>query len=266
MRKTNFCRIRYLLVGGGVFLFIGIFIGKALPFQLFPLLIQNVDTQESISIPEAINSVVGVIQSILTFGVFLVALFGEPLKKFFKSPKLRIELDENFQENLEDPRAKIKTAAKYSRFISVHNDGNASADLCEVTLERIQFYPPSNNGSKPSPTLILSEEQQVSWLNYHYHEPRIASKSRKRFCCVELFAPDNATQPGGIPPREPKAKLVIAGFEVPEEYIGGTWEADISVISSSDKAYSKQLVITWDGAWQDRLVDLKGFEVGLKDL
>ncbi len=263
MRKPSFCRIRYILSGVVILLLVGILIGMILPF--FPLLILNINKQQPISVPEAINSIVGILQSLLTFGVFLVALFGEPLKKFFKSPKLRIELEENFQENLVDPKARVKTAARYSRFISVHNDGNASADSCEVTLERIQFYPPINNGSKSSPSLLLSEEQLVEWLNCYYG-PSIASKSRRRFCCVELLAPDNAIQPGEDPSRESKAKLVIAGFEVPEEYIGGIWEADLSVMSSSDKAYRKQLVINWDGTWQERLIDLKGFSVELKDL
>lgn len=261
MRKSSFCRIRYILSGVVVILLVGIAIGMILPF--FPLLILNINKQQPISVPEAINSIVGILQSLLTF-VFFSCSIWRTLKKIFNSSKLRIELEENFQENLVDPKVRVKTAEKYSRFISVHNDGNASADSCEVTLERIEFYPPTNNGSKSTPNLLLSEEQLVGWLNCY--EPKIPSKSRRRFCCVELLAPDNAIQPGEAPSREPKAKLVIAGFEVPEEYIGGIWEADLSVMSSSDKAYRKRLVINWDGTWQERLIDLKGFSIELKDL
>lgn len=265
MKKANLCHIKHLTIGVVIILIIGIFIGTALPFQLFSLLIQNINTQEPVSIPEAIDSVVGVIQSILTFGVFVVALFGEPIRRFFNSPKLRIELDNQFQEHLEDPKASDRKASKYSRCISVYNDGRASAEQCEVLIEKINFSP--NGGGTTASLPILKEEHSVEWINNFFGSAiQIASNSKKRFFCVELYAPDNSIVPGGNSSSLPPAQLSIGGFEVPQEYLGGEWTVDILITSSSDKAYRKQLIIKWDGIWQNRLTDLTGLEVELKDI
>lgn len=246
MRKgTIFCIALLIVILAYIF-------GCIIPFKAF---IPNIDWNKQISPGELVYYFICTLQAIGTIGAVIVALFNDNIKSYFRKPKLSINLHNNdICEELDEHKDGSRKAKRYHNSIDIVNEGNTTAENCEIYIESISF---TGLGMKTSVEL-LQNDYFLSWSNSEQkNSTYIPVNGKKSFQLYEILPAEEQGTPGGGNRAKIPAQLVIGSYKVPSEYCGGKWNIMICLYSPSSKLHKFQVTIDWDGNWEDRQMEMK---------
>ena len=218
-------------------------------------IVPNIDWGIKISSGELFYYSVSFIQAIATIAAVIVALFSETIKEHLRKPVLEITLHNvELIEELESNGVQNKKAKRYHNSIDIFNKGNGNVDNCEICIESILF---KGMGASTYST-ITDNESHIFWNSREEQKTTyIPVQGKKNFPLYEILPPEEQATPGGgglakIPPR-----LKIGEVNIPEEYCGGEWLVNLCLYSPCMKPIKFSITISWNGAWENRQMEMK---------
>lgn len=193
-------------------------------------------------------------QFVCTLAAVIIALFNDTIRSHFRKPKLKVRLRSNdIIEELDSNTTPFRKAKRYHNSIDIFNEGNENAENCEISIESISF---KGLGMQESVD-ILQNSIELYWNGTSdQNKTYIPAQGKKYFQYIEIQPPIEQSIPGGqsdiIPPR-----LSIGSFVVPCEYGGGKWTATLLLSSPKSKPQKFNIIIDWDGTWENRQMEMK---------
>jgi hypothetical protein len=176
-----------------------------------------------------------------------VALMKEDIVKLWRKVKFELEKKTDYFEEILGEDSKTKKAKQYVINLNIINAGSINAINCFILFKKISV---EHNG--PTKSLPISNTE-IRWKNEDFHDI-ITPYSNKIFTAFVLNAGQTTENKDDI--GSPYIQIGDNIFN--NETCIGKIKIEYQVICDNIPPHIITLDITWDGSWENRLVDISG--------
>lgn len=246
MKIVKFCLYLFIF-------FCGLFVGIICQKNLWRL----VDPSIRIGSWQLVEIAVVGLGSIATCAAVIVALAKERIMRFFAHPSISVMMHdpEGFEEHVDTEQINPSSEMYYC-LLDIINKGNATANNCEIRIDKILFAESRDKQLKTIDDGNIANSGKVPWEG----EERVTlfQSIPIKVLLFKIIPPNNSGTPDNNGDNKEKAKFLLSGYELKDKYSHkGYWEISYYIAYDSGDHHRFKITIEWDGEWKTRQKEMK---------
>lgn len=189
-----------------------------------------------------------VINALLLLTTLLTAIFKEQIIACIYSPRLEINMDDDYNENAEKSENGYKVTS-YEKIISVQNVGNRSAKQCKLVLESVSI----KSDDDYSATDVELNEVEIIPQCLKPSTSILRPQGLLSFSMVRILP---KVGPHNDIPERPML-LQIGDNEIEIKQKKTDYTIAFHVEAENVQSITNKIIIRWNGKWYGRKIEMK---------
>ncbi|TGM95978.1 hypothetical protein [Leptospira yasudae] len=215
-----------------------------------------------------------------TFVAACIALFKESIISLWKKPNVKVlksysdwlrevidneRSEESPEDNVEELHNSkdLIVASFYELVVQFKNIGKEPVKDCELYLEKIRYKGKSDINYKD---LDGTTGKPIHWFHKDQSIIQIPPYSGKaNVTLIKILSKSERSKLKSEKTQLPG--LIIGDVTILDKYKNGDYEIEFALYSSNHKPIYLQILFKWNGAWQDRLIEMNSsISVSVKEI